>query len=88
MHMECVIVCCSNSEVTYRNLRDGQGLNLAHESTARLINPVCRYIDKASGRRSDIPHYYIYNYNHGNLTILDRKRVVRVVLEYVSLSCL
>ncbi|KAF9466617.1 GMC oxidoreductase-domain-containing protein [Collybia nuda] len=39
------------------------------------------YIDKTTGKRSDIPHHYIYNQNHSSLTILDRRRVVRVVLE-------
>ncbi|KAF9004051.1 GMC oxidoreductase-domain-containing protein [Cyathus striatus] len=41
-----------------------------------------RYIDAESGRRSDAPHHYIYNQRlDGNLRILDRKRVVRVIFE-------
>jgi alcohol oxidase len=43
-----------------------------------------RYIDGESGRRSDIPHHYIYTQDHNqNLTILDRQRVIRVIFEYV-----
>ena len=41
-----------------------------------------RYIDGESGRRSDVPHHYIYTQDHNkNLTILDRQRVVRVIFE-------
>lgn len=41
-----------------------------------------RYIDGESGRRSDIPHHYIYTQDHNeNLTILDRQRVIRVIFE-------
>jgi len=46
-----------------------------------------RYIDGESGRRSDIPHHYIYTQDHNkNLTILDRQRVIRVIFEYVSIG--
>ena len=46
-----------------------------------------RYIDGESGRRSDVPHHYIYTQDHNiNLTILDRQRVIRVIFEYVSIG--
>ncbi|KNZ75224.1 Alcohol oxidase [Termitomyces sp. J132] len=41
-----------------------------------------RYIDGATGRRSDVPHHYIYNHTvHTKLKILERRRVVRVIFE-------
>ncbi|KJA25447.1 GMC oxidoreductase [Hypholoma sublateritium FD-334 SS-4] len=41
-----------------------------------------RYIDGTSGRRSDTAHHYIYNQaGNRNLTVLDRQRVVRVIIE-------
>ncbi|PPQ91713.1 hypothetical protein CVT25_012854 [Psilocybe cyanescens] len=41
-----------------------------------------RYIDGKTGRRSDTAHYYIYNQaTNTNLTVVDRHRVVRVILE-------
>ena len=46
-----------------------------------------RYIDGESGRRSDVPHHYIYTQDHNkNLTILDRQRVIRVIFEYVPIG--
>ena len=46
-----------------------------------------RYIDGESGRRSDVPHHYIYTQDHNkNLTILDRQRVIRDIFEYVSIG--
>jgi len=44
-----------------------------------------RYIDIKTGRRSDTAHEYIYNQSDNiNLTILDKSRVVRVIIEYDS----
>ncbi|PPQ69811.1 hypothetical protein CVT25_009748 [Psilocybe cyanescens] len=41
-----------------------------------------RYVDDKTGRRSDAAHHYIYNQeNNKNLKVLDRHRVIRVVLE-------
>ncbi|KAG6875397.1 hypothetical protein C0993_009430, partial [Termitomyces sp. T159_Od127] len=41
-----------------------------------------RYIDGITGKRSDVPHHYVYNQiNHTKLTILERRRVVRVIFE-------
>ena len=41
-----------------------------------------RYIDGKSGRRSDVPHHYIYTQDENkNLTVLDRQRVIRVIFE-------
>jgi hypothetical protein len=44
-----------------------------------------RYIDIETGRRSDAAHNYIYNQSHNtNLTVMDKSRVIRVVVEYGS----
>ncbi|KAK7051609.1 hypothetical protein VNI00_004588 [Paramarasmius palmivorus] len=41
-----------------------------------------KWIDKETGRRSDVPHHYIYNQEHNkNLVILTGKRVKRVIFE-------
>ncbi|KAF8071781.1 GMC oxidoreductase-domain-containing protein [Lyophyllum atratum] len=41
-----------------------------------------RYVDATNGRRSDVPHSYIYNQaENKNLKILERRRVVRVIFE-------
>ncbi|KAG6826163.1 hypothetical protein H0H92_000913 [Tricholoma furcatifolium] len=41
-----------------------------------------RYVDAASGRRSDTPHNYIYGRTENTqLRILERRRVVRVIFE-------
>ncbi|KAF8150064.1 GMC oxidoreductase-domain-containing protein [Crassisporium funariophilum] len=41
-----------------------------------------RYIDGDSGRRSDTAHHYIYNQGYNtNLKVLDRQRVIRVILQ-------
>jgi len=48
---------------------------------ARLDFCSKRWIDAESGKRSDVPHHFIYNAEHKNLTILDGKRVKRVVFE-------
>ncbi|KIM84345.1 alcohol oxidase [Piloderma croceum F 1598] len=40
-----------------------------------------KWIDAESGRRSDVPHHFIYNQDHQNLIILDGKRVKRVLFE-------
>lgn len=41
-----------------------------------------RYIDGQTGRRSDTAHHYVYNQDaNSNLTVQDRHRVVRVILE-------
>ncbi|KAG6879088.1 hypothetical protein C0992_005233 [Termitomyces sp. T32_za158] len=41
-----------------------------------------RYIDGTTGKRSDVPHHYIYNQTeHTQLTIRERRRVVRVIFE-------
>lgn len=43
-----------------------------------------RYIDAETGRRSDAAHNYIYNQSHSsNITILDKSRVIRVIIQYV-----
>ncbi|KAH7926097.1 alcohol oxidase [Leucogyrophana mollusca] len=39
------------------------------------------WIDGETGRRSDVPHCFIYNKTHKNLEIVDGKRVKRVVFE-------
>ncbi|KAG5647340.1 hypothetical protein DXG03_000408 [Asterophora parasitica] len=39
------------------------------------------YVDLTNGRRSDTPHNYIYDKGHNGLTILERRRVVRVIFE-------
>lgn len=41
-----------------------------------------RYVNITNGRRSDVPHSYIYNQSGNiNLKILERRRVVRVIFE-------
>ncbi|KAF8075818.1 GMC oxidoreductase-domain-containing protein [Lyophyllum atratum] len=41
-----------------------------------------RYVDATTGRRSDVPHSYIYNQvENKNLTIMESRRVVRVIFE-------
>ena len=40
-----------------------------------------RWIDAESGRRSDVPHHFIYNQDNKNLIVLDGKRVKRVIFE-------
>ncbi|KAF9036276.1 alcohol oxidase-like protein [Panaeolus papilionaceus] len=41
-----------------------------------------RYIDKDSGRRSDVPHHYIYNKpGNSNLTILTKSLVDTIIIE-------
>lgn len=40
-----------------------------------------RWIDAESGKRSDVPHHFIYNAEHKNITVLDGKRVKRVIFE-------
>ena len=48
-----------------------------------LINS--KYIDIKAGRRWDTAHNYIYNLSHNdNLTVTDKSRVIRVILEYGS----
>ncbi|KAH9920880.1 alcohol oxidase-like protein [Epithele typhae] len=43
--------------------------------------PVCRWISAETGKRSDIPHHYIYNAEHPNITLLDGFHVKRVIFE-------
>ncbi|KAH7913539.1 GMC oxidoreductase-domain-containing protein, partial [Hygrophoropsis aurantiaca] len=40
-----------------------------------------KWIDEATGKRSDVPHHFIYNKTHENLEIVDGKRVKRVIFE-------
>uniref|UniRef100_A0A0W0G8L9 Putative alcohol oxidase-like protein n=1 Tax=Moniliophthora roreri TaxID=221103 RepID=A0A0W0G8L9_MONRR len=41
-----------------------------------------KWIDRDTGRRSDVPHHYIYNQEHNkNLAVLTGKRVKRVIFE-------
>ncbi|TFK74193.1 alcohol oxidase [Pluteus cervinus] len=42
-----------------------------------------RYVDAATGRRSDTAHHYIYNQldHNQNLVVQDRSRVVRVIIQ-------
>jgi alcohol oxidase len=57
-------------------------INSMMESTS--INKYGRWekwIDAESGKRSDVPHHFIYNAEHKNLTVLDGKRVKRVIFE-------
>ena len=67
--------------------RDGQGIVFVAFVPFCLMVNGSRYIDGESGRRSDVPHHYIYTQDHNkNLTILDRQRVIRVIFEYVSIG--
>lgn len=43
-----------------------------------------RYIDKEKGRRSDVPHNYIYNRQLDNLEILTGYHVKRAIFECVT----
>lgn len=44
--------------------------------------PWPKYINPVSGTRSDTAHHFIYNQEHnGNLKVLDRKRVIRVIFD-------
>ena len=49
-----------------------------------LVRP--RWIDADTGRRSDVPHHYIYNRNLHNVKILSGYHVKRVIFEYVIYS--
>lgn len=50
--------------------------------TCDKYGPWRKYIDSASGKRSDTAHQYIYNQNHNNnLQVLDRQRVIRVIFD-------
>ncbi|KIJ66955.1 GMC oxidoreductase [Hydnomerulius pinastri MD-312] len=40
-----------------------------------------KWIDGETGRRSDVPHHFIYNKIHKNLEVIDGKRVKRVIFE-------
>jgi len=41
-----------------------------------------RWIDNETGRRSDVPHHFIYNQDHNkNLQVLSGCRVKRVIFE-------
>ncbi|KAH7926098.1 alcohol oxidase [Leucogyrophana mollusca] len=40
-----------------------------------------KWIDGETGRRSDVPHHFIYNKNHENLEVIDGKRIKRVIFE-------
>ncbi|SJL09655.1 related to alcohol oxidase [Armillaria ostoyae] len=44
--------------------------------------PWQKFINPVSGKRSDTAHHFIYNQEHNrNLVVLDRQRVVRVILD-------
>lgn len=45
-----------------------------------------RWIDSKAGSRSDVPHNFIYNKNHKNITIITGHLVKRVVFESVLYS--
>ncbi|KAI3619410.1 alcohol oxidase-like protein [Moniliophthora roreri] len=46
------------------------------------VNGLYEWIDRDTGRRSDVPHHYIYNQEHNkNLAVLTGKRVKRVIFE-------
>ncbi|EGN91908.1 hypothetical protein SERLA73DRAFT_117989 [Serpula lacrymans var. lacrymans S7.3] len=40
-----------------------------------------KWIDGKTGKRSDVPHHFIYNRNFSNLEVIDGKRVKRVIIE-------
>lgn len=45
-------------------------------------SPWPKYINPVSGTRSDTAHHFIYNQEHnGNLKVLDRQRVIRVIFD-------
>lgn len=58
-----------------------------YTSSITYADIFARYIDTDSGRRSDTPHHYIYNQidQRKNLHIMVRRKVVRVIFEYVIL---
>lgn len=43
------------------------------------LNDYERWIDSKTGMRSDVPHNYIFNKNHGNLQIMSGYHVKRVI---------
>jgi hypothetical protein len=45
-----------------------------------------KWIDGETGKRSDVPHHFIYNQeDNKNLQVLDGRRVKRILFEYVAL---
>ncbi|KAK0204800.1 GMC oxidoreductase-domain-containing protein [Desarmillaria ectypa] len=50
--------------------------------TCNGYGPWQKFINPASGRRSDVVHHFIYNQEHNrNLEVLDRQRVIRVIFD-------
>ncbi|KAG2072312.1 alcohol oxidase-like protein [Suillus decipiens] len=50
--------------------------------TCNTYSPWRKYIDGATGRRSDAAHHYVYNQAHNpNLQVWDGKRVKRIIFE-------
>lgn len=67
--------------------RDGKSMcGSAIQPAVVIYLPFSRYIDKEKGRRSDVPHNYIYNRQLDNLEILTGYHVKRVIFECVSKS--
>ncbi|CCM05913.1 uncharacterized protein FIBRA_08151 [Fibroporia radiculosa] len=55
--------------------------NGMRESSINVYGRWQKYIDVESGRRSDVPHNYIYNHDFPNLHIMTGNHVKRVVFE-------
>lgn len=48
-----------------------------------MVLCLCRWIDGKTGKRSDVPHHFIYNRDHKNITLLTGQLVKRVIFECV-----
>lgn len=48
-----------------------------------MVLYLCRWIDGKTGKRSDVPHHFIYNKDHKNITLLSGHLVKRVIFECV-----
>ncbi|KAL0953601.1 hypothetical protein HGRIS_004809 [Hohenbuehelia grisea] len=58
--------------------------NTLHPDSVNVFARIPKWIDGSSGKRSDTPHYFVYNQtDNKNLEVVDGCRVTRVIFEYV-----
>lgn len=80
----CALQSISSSVDVF--LRDGPSAVLLFHSF-RAPNIAFRWINGKTGRRSDVPHHFIYNQSDNkNLQVVTGAKVKRVIFEYASLN--